>query len=92
MRVQNSLHAFGHVHRGQRGAGNVADVGAHFERTAAGLADELPEPARASDLAAIGLAILQNVDAVIVTSTNEVLVTPRLKIRLELLTAPTDAP
>jgi thiamine biosynthesis lipoprotein len=35
---------------------------------------------------------LQNVDAVIVTSTNDVLVTPRLKTRLELLAAPTDAP
>jgi thiamine biosynthesis lipoprotein len=35
---------------------------------------------------------LQNVDAVIVTSTNEVLVTPRLKTRLELSAAPTDAP
>jgi len=35
---------------------------------------------------------LQNVDAVIVTSTNEVLVTPRLKNRLELSAAPTDAP
>jgi hypothetical protein len=36
IRVQNSLHAFGHVHRGQRGAGNVVDVSAHFQRTAAG--------------------------------------------------------
>ena len=35
---------------------------------------------------------LQNVDAVIVTATNEVLVTPRLKSRLELSAAPTDAP
>jgi len=52
------------VHRGQCGAGNIADVGAHFQRTAAGLADELPEPARASDLAAIGLPVLQDVDAV----------------------------
>ncbi len=35
---------------------------------------------------------LPGVDAVIVTSTNAVLVTPRLKNRLELTAAPTDAP
>ncbi len=35
---------------------------------------------------------LPGVDAVIVTSTNEVLVTPRLKNRLQLVAAPTDAP
>jgi thiamine biosynthesis lipoprotein len=35
---------------------------------------------------------LSGVDAVIVTSANEVLVTPRLKNRLELAGAPTDAP
>lgn len=35
---------------------------------------------------------LPNVDAVIVTSSNEVIVTPRLKGRLELRSQPTDAP
>lgn len=42
-----------------------------------------------------GLALVQrlpNVDAVIVTAANEVLFTPRLKGRLQLLTPPTDAP
>ena len=42
-----------------------------------------------------GLALVErlpNVDAVIVTSANEVLFTPRLKGRLELLARPTDAP
>ena len=38
------------------------------------------------------VARVPGVDAVIVTSTNEVLVTPRLKNRLELLAPPTDAP
>jgi FAD:protein FMN transferase len=35
---------------------------------------------------------LRNVDAVIVTATNEVLMTPRLRDRLSLVAAPTDAP
>jgi thiamine biosynthesis lipoprotein len=42
-----------------------------------------------------GMALVQRlraIDAVIVTSKNEVLVTPRLRSRLELLSAPTDAP
>jgi len=42
-----------------------------------------------------GLALVErlgNVDAVIVTSANEVLITPRLKGRLQILSAPTDAP
>ena len=42
-----------------------------------------------------GLALVErlpNVDAVIVTSTNDVVITPRLKGRVQLLTAPTDAP
>jgi len=42
-----------------------------------------------------GLALVErlpNVDAVIVTAANEVLITPRLKGRLELLASPTDAP
>jgi len=42
-----------------------------------------------------GLALVErlvNVDAVIVTSANEVLITPRLKGRMEMLSAPTDAP
>jgi len=42
-----------------------------------------------------GMALVQrlpNVDAVIVTAKNEVLMTPRLKGRLSLVAAPTDAP
>ena len=42
-----------------------------------------------------GLALVErlpNVDAVIVTSTNDVVITPRLKGRVQLLAAPTDAP
>jgi thiamine biosynthesis lipoprotein len=42
-----------------------------------------------------GMALLSrfaNVDAVIVTSKNQVLVTPRLKERIELVAPPTDAP
>ncbi|HMD35921.1 MAG TPA: hypothetical protein VKH42_13180, partial [Vicinamibacterales bacterium] len=42
-----------------------------------------------------GLALVERlpkVDAVIVTATNEVLITSRLKARLELLAPPTDAP
>src|SRR5262249_43827840 len=54
------LHAFGHVMRRQGGAGNIANIAAHLERTGAGLANKLRQPARTSDLAAIGLAILQN--------------------------------
>ncbi len=55
------LHAFGHVVRRQGGAGNIADVAAHLQRARARLSDELREPTRASDLAAIGLAVLQDV-------------------------------
>src|ERR1700722_3049947 len=57
------LHALGHVMGGQRRAGNVADVAVDLERACARLADELREPARLPHLAAIGLAILQDVDA-----------------------------
>src|SRR6266536_960022 len=56
------LDAFGHVKRRQRRAGNIADIAADPQRTAAGLSDELPEPAGVPDLAAVGLAILQNLD------------------------------
>src|SRR5262249_52461584 len=54
------LYAFGHVMRRQGGAGNIANVAAHLQRTGAGLAGKLRQPARTSDLAAIGLTILQN--------------------------------
>src|SRR5262249_19996448 len=60
---QHPLDAFGDVHRRQRRAGDVADVLVELQRTLAALADELGEPARASDLAAIGLAVLQDLDA-----------------------------
>src|SRR5258708_30262801 len=61
---QYSLHAFGDMCRRQGRAGNVADVAVDLERAAAGLADELREPARAPDFAAIGLPVLQDLDAV----------------------------
>src|SRR5262249_8803273 len=57
------LHALGDVMRRQRGAGDVPDVAAHLQGAAARLADELCKPARAADLAAIGFAILQDLDA-----------------------------
>src|SRR5258708_34718087 len=60
---QNSLHALGDVNGRQRGTGDVADITAHFQGTAAGLANELRQPTRAADFAAIGFAIGQNVDA-----------------------------
>src|SRR5262249_19938088 len=57
------LHAFGHMVRRQSGAGNVADVAADLQRAAAGFSDELREPARRPDLAAVRLAILQDLHA-----------------------------
>src|ERR1700730_2356594 len=61
---QYPLHTFGDVSRRQRCAGDIPDVAVDLERAAAGLADELREPARAPDLAAIGLPVLQDLDAV----------------------------
>src|SRR6202035_865959 len=60
---QNSLHAFGDVDGRQRRTGDVADIVAHFQRTAAGLADELRKPAWAAHFAAIGFSVGQNIDA-----------------------------
>src|SRR2546425_3321846 len=54
---------FGDVMRRQGGAGNIADVPVHLERAPARLSNELGEPAGVSDLAAIGLAVLKDVDA-----------------------------
>lgn len=48
--------------RGQRGAGDVANIVADLEWTGAALADELREPARAPDLATVGFAVRKNVD------------------------------
>src|SRR6202011_3903288 len=61
---QYSLHTFGDMRRRQGRAGDIADVAVDLERAATGLADELREPARAPDLAAIGLPVLQDLDAV----------------------------
>ena len=63
IRGQDPFDAFGDVHGGQRSAGNVADVAADFQRAGAGLADELREPARASNLAAIRIRDRQDIDA-----------------------------
>src|SRR4029077_20514164 len=60
---QNAFDAFGDVQRRQRRARNVANIAADLQGAGAGLADELRQPARASHLAAIGLAILQYIDA-----------------------------
>src|SRR4051794_3353946 len=56
------LHTLSHVMRRQCGAGDVADIVPDLERTAAALADELREPARAPDFAAVGFAVLEDVN------------------------------
>src|SRR5260370_5311422 len=61
---QYPFDAFGDVGGRQRRAGNVANVAVDLERAAAGFANELRQPARASDLAAIGFPVLQDLDAV----------------------------
>src|SRR5437016_11922199 len=61
---QYPFHAFGDMRRRQGRAGDVPDIAVDLERAAASLADELRKPARASDLAAIGLPVLQDLDAV----------------------------
>src|SRR5262245_45943799 len=60
---EDLLHAFGDVMRRQGGARDVADVAVDRERARGGLADELREPARLATLAAVGFAVLQDVDA-----------------------------
>src|SRR6266536_41082 len=60
---QDFLDPFGDVMRRQGGAGNIADVPVHLERTPARLSNELGEPTGVSDLAAIGLAVLKDIDA-----------------------------
>src|ERR1043166_541593 len=45
------LHAFGHMRARQRRAGNIPDVAAHSKGAAAGLPDELREPARGATFA-----------------------------------------
>src|SRR5712691_11963351 len=57
---QYPLHAFGHVLRRQGGAGNIANIIAHLQGARAGFSDELGEPTRTPDLAAIRFAILQD--------------------------------
>ena len=49
------------VMRRQRRAGNIADIVADLQRAGIALAGELRKPARAPDLAAVGLAILQDI-------------------------------
>src|SRR5580700_7835492 len=60
---QDPLHALGDVERRQGGTGNIADVAADLEGTAARLADELREPAGLAHLATIRFAVLQDIDA-----------------------------
>src|SRR5579863_6269545 len=59
---QYPFHAFGDMRRGQRRAGNIPDVAVDLERTRVRLSDELREPARTSDLAAVRFAVLQDLD------------------------------
>src|SRR5438046_8992579 len=47
---QYSLHTFGDMRRRQGRAGDVSDVAVDLERAAAGLADELREPARTAEI------------------------------------------
>src|SRR5260370_14826705 len=60
---QYPFDAFGDMAGRQRRAGNVANVAVDLERAAAGFADELRQPAGASDLASVRFPILQNLDA-----------------------------
>src|SRR5690349_11205980 len=60
---EDLLHAFGHVMGRERRARDVAYVVVDRERARTGLADELRQPARPADLAAVGFAILQDIDA-----------------------------
>ena len=61
---QQSLHTLGDMRRRQGCASDIPNIAIDLERTAAGLSNKLREPARASDLAPIGLPILQDLDAV----------------------------
>src|SRR5690349_4764317 len=60
---EDAFDAFGDMVRRKRRAGDVADVLIDRERARTGLANELRQPARLSDLTTIGLAILQDLDA-----------------------------
>src|SRR5262245_42097181 len=61
---QHSLDTFGDVGRRQRRAGDIPDIAVDPQRAAAGLSNELCQPARAPDLAAVRLPVLQDLDAV----------------------------
>src|SRR5258708_9653855 len=60
---QYPFHALGDMERRQGRAGDVADIAADLEGTAASLADELPQPAGLAHFAPVRLAVLQDFDA-----------------------------
>src|SRR5260370_8737457 len=60
---QYPFHALGDMQRRQGRAGDVADVAAELEGTAAGLADELRKPAGLAHFAPVRLTVLQDFDA-----------------------------
>src|SRR5258708_1557908 len=60
---QYPFHALGDMQRRQGRAGDVADVAADLEGTAAGLAGELRKPAGLAHFAPVRLTVLQDFDA-----------------------------
>src|SRR3954470_24930855 len=60
---ENALHAVGHVPARERGAADIADVAVEDERIARALAGELQAPLRVADLAAVRLAVGEDLDA-----------------------------
>src|SRR5579871_1255590 len=60
---EQAPHAVGHVPRGQRRAADVADVPVERDRVARGLAGELRAPLGVPDLEAVGLAVVEDLDA-----------------------------
>src|SRR5262249_61250430 len=60
---QYPFHALGDVQRRQGRAGDVPDIAADLESTAASLANELRQPASLANFASVRLAVLQDVDA-----------------------------
>src|SRR5262245_57383701 len=59
---QQTLHAIGDVPARERRSGDVLDVALERERRAVTLADELRAPQWFADLAAIGFAVLEDLD------------------------------
>src|SRR4029077_1048285 len=59
---ENAFHAIGHVAAGKRGAADVADVAVEDQRIVRRLAGELQAPLRIADLAAVRLAVGEDLD------------------------------